>query len=155
MEAQLKRVSKLEKDQQRRCLLPSGRSGRALGRIDGIQWQHGWQYVEKIMKPERLMLKVYGGQCDGQWSLINLDFSLAAQADTLDEARAMLNAQIKEYLHDALVGEDRAYAKDLLCRRAPIKYWLKYYFWTLVESISSSIRSRRKAFVEPMPMIPA
>ena len=79
------------------------------------------------MKPPRLLLRIYGEQTDGQWSLINLEFSLAAQAETFEEAQRILESQIKEYVHDALVGEDRAYARELLTeRRAPAKYWIKY-----------------------------
>lgn len=79
------------------------------------------------MKANRLILRIYGEQSDGQWSFICLDFSLAAQADTIEEASALLKSQIKEYLIDALEGQDREYAPQLLKRRAPLKYWAKWW----------------------------
>lgn len=107
------------------------------------------------MKTSRLLLRIYGEKIDGQWSLINLEFSLAAQADTLEEARRILESQIKEYVHDALVGQDRAYARELLTqRRAPAKYWIKYWFGVARSRLFGSV-SDQKAFTEPLPLVPA
>lgn len=107
------------------------------------------------MKPSRLLLRIYGEQTDGQWSLINLEFSLAAQAETFEEAQRILESQIKEYVHDALVGEDRAYARELLTeRRAPAKYWIKYWFGIARIRLFGRAEGS-KAFTEPMPLVPA
>lgn len=106
------------------------------------------------MKPASLLLRVYGEKSEGQWSLVNLEFSLAAQADTLEEAKTLLESQIKEYLHDALTGQDRAYASDLLRRPAPVKYWFKYFVSQFCKRISAP-RSSEKAFREALPMVPA
>jgi len=107
------------------------------------------------MKPASLLLRVYGEKSEGQWSLVNLEFSLAAQADSLEEAKAILESQIKEYLHDALVGEDRPYAAELLRRPAPAKYWIKYWMSNAGRAIFSTSRSKEKAYLEAMPMVPA
>lgn len=106
------------------------------------------------MKPASLLLRVYGEKSEGQWSLVNLEFSLAAQADTLEEARSILESQIKEYLHDALVGQDRPYAAELLRRPAPAKYWIKYWMSQAREVFSHS-GSKEKAYREALPMVPA
>lgn len=75
------------------------------------------------------MIRVRGyaeRQCD-QWVAVCLDFTLAAQADTLEEVRSKLDAQIEDYLYDALQGDARAHAYQLLQRRAPLYFWLKYW----------------------------
>lgn len=40
------------------------------------------------MTPSSLFVRVLGDHRDGQWSLLCLDFDLAAQADTLDQKSA-------------------------------------------------------------------
>ncbi|NRR30430.1 hypothetical protein HSX11_09525 [Oxalobacteraceae bacterium] len=108
------------------------------------------------MRTSHLLLRIYGEKTDEQWSLINLEFSLAAQADTLEEARRMLESQIKEYVHDALVGEDREYARELLTeRRAPAKYWFKYWLGLARCRWLGHAGDREQAFTEPLPLVPA
>ncbi|MES2297749.1 MAG: hypothetical protein V4582_11945 [Pseudomonadota bacterium] len=107
------------------------------------------------MNPASLLLRCYGEKRDGQWSLINLEFSLAAQAETLDEAKAILDSQIKEYLHDALVGEDREHVGVLLRRRAPVKYWLKYWLGRARSHIFSHAKANERSFISPLPLAPA
>jgi hypothetical protein len=108
------------------------------------------------MKKRDLFLKVYGEESDGQWSLICLDFSLAAQAETLPEAQALLQSQIKEYLVDALHGEDKQYAHTLLYRRAPLKYWVKWWIAGVWKQLfGASVAKQQKSYREPIDLIPA
>jgi hypothetical protein len=88
-------------------------------------------------------------------SLINLDFSLAAQADTLEEAQVLLRSQIKDCVVDALHGQDRAHASGLLSRRAPLKYWVKWWLGVFRARVSGNSGDGQKAFCEPMPLVPA
>jgi hypothetical protein len=60
---------------------------------------------------------------------------LATQADSLLEAKEKLRDQISEYVYDALVGEDQAFAEQLLRRRAPLVDWLKYYGYVLLSQV--------------------
>lgn len=64
---------------------------------------------------------------DGVFVAVCLDWSLAAQGDTLDEAKKKLEEQM-----DALIEEAKAepkYAKQLLFnRKAPKSLWLKYWY---------------------------
>lgn len=53
-----------------------------------------------------------------------LDLSLAAQADTLNEAMEKLNIQIKDLVEEARAKPE--YAHQFLNRRAPLSMWLKY-----------------------------
>ncbi len=105
------------------------------------------------MTPPSLLVHVLGEQRDGQWSLLCLDFDLAAQSDSLEDAQARLREQIKSYLHDALEGEDAPHAEGFLLRRAPLRYWLRYYAAALLGKFSSGaahISSR-----VPLPLVPA
>lgn len=107
------------------------------------------------MKANRLLLKIYGEKCDSQWSLISLDFSLAAQADTIEEAKSILESQIKEYLVDALNGPDKEHAHVLLSRRAPVKYWVKWWAEIIRAKLVGRSNQREEAFCEPLPLVPA
>ncbi|WP_426576784.1 DUF1902 domain-containing protein [Xenorhabdus stockiae] len=55
-----------------------------------------------------------------------LDLSLAAQADSIDEAINKLEAQVNDYLEEA--ASEREYAKQLINRKAPLSMWLKYWY---------------------------
>ena len=109
------------------------------------------------MTPLTLFVHVLGERRGDQWSLLCLEFDLAAQSGTLEDAQARLREQIKAYLHDAMEGEDAPYARGLLLRRAPLRYWVLYAIVSLVggavEKFSrgaSRISSR-----VPLPLVPA
>ena len=107
------------------------------------------------MKPNNLILKIYGEHKDNQWSLISLDFSLAAQADTLEEASAILQSQIKEYLIEALNGQDKEFSVSLLRRKAPLKYWVMWWFGTCKFHLFNKKGEDHRAINETLNMIPA
>lgn len=111
------------------------------------------------MQAKKLMLRCYAERKDSLWLAYCLDFSLAAQADTLDEAKTKLEAQIREYVHDALAGVDRPHAPLLLTRRAPWAYWFKYWLagiamWLARETRQPAPRLSQR-FREVMPLVPA
>lgn len=109
------------------------------------------------MKSNDLLLHLYFERDGDQWLAFCLDFTLVAQASSLEEADQKLMSQVRDYLHDATVGEDRAHAKYLLQRRASAPYWAKFY-WTLFRQWMrhATMASRiRKAEVQPLPMIPS
>ena len=60
-----------------------------------------------------------------------IDFTLAAQADTLSEARRKLHDQIVSYVAEAMTI-DSAHAGELLTRRAPALERLRFAFWLAV-----------------------
>lgn len=105
------------------------------------------------MRPNELILHCLGRKEHGQWVVMSLEFSLAAQADTLDEAKALLQSQIVAYLTDALVGADREHASELLSRRAPLKYWAIYWLARCIRGIGN--HRLVKTFRQPMPLAPA
>ncbi len=73
----------------------------------------------------------YAERVGSQWQAFALNFDLAAQADSFEEARRKLYKMIHQYVYDAVVGDDRAHAKQLLSRRAPLSMWARYYWLRL------------------------
>lgn len=58
---------------------------------------------------------------------MSLDFGLAAQANSIDEAKNKLLQQIEEYINEAN-QEDVAYKEKLLSRKGPMSWFILYYF---------------------------
>lgn len=83
------------------------------------------------IRPRDLTLRCYAErEAPDLWVAICLDFDLAAQGETFEDARARLDAMIDDYVIDAWEGEDRPYADALLHRRAPLRYWVKFWWFT-------------------------
>lgn len=101
------------------------------------------------MKPSDLIVRCLLLKKEGQWVALCLDFTLAAQAETADQAKRLLVAQIDGYVNDALSGLDIKHAPALLRRRAPAKYWLMYYAASVIHHIG---RLRLNAFEQPLPL---
>jgi len=109
------------------------------------------------MRPRQLLVRCYAEKKSAYWVAICLDFTLAAQGDTFEQARALLDMQIREYIFDMMAGEDRPHAQYLLTRSAPARYWAKYYLARLIGWLfrrGDKPRSH-KPFEEVMPMVPA
>jgi hypothetical protein len=109
------------------------------------------------MNTKDLILKCYAERQGQQWIAVCLDFDLAAQADTLEESKEKLHAMIGEYVHDALAGEDQAYAGQLLYRRAPRHLYLKWHLFRCLSNmrrVADGLRNRFALFTETMPMRP-
>nr|VFK47410.1 MAG: hypothetical protein BECKTC1821E_GA0114239_10841 [Candidatus Kentron sp. TC]VFK48559.1 MAG: hypothetical protein BECKTC1821D_GA0114238_10621 [Candidatus Kentron sp. TC]VFK61896.1 MAG: hypothetical protein BECKTC1821F_GA0114240_10651 [Candidatus Kentron sp. TC] len=80
------------------------------------------------MRNERSkLLHCYVEKKEGIWQAFCLDFTLAAQGESRDDSIKKLELMIEEYVHDAVYGENKKHAKQLLSRRAPLVYWVKYY----------------------------
>lgn len=105
------------------------------------------------MKPRDLMLRGLAQRNGDVWVAICLEFDLAAQGDTLEEAKERLIAQTVSYLKDALLGQDRQHAHYLLHRRAPWHIFAKWYFCRAISKIDHVWRGA-KAFCTAMPMQP-
>ncbi|MBD2816742.1 DUF1902 domain-containing protein [Xenorhabdus sp. Flor] len=59
-----------------------------------------------------------------------LDLSLAAQADSIDDAISKLESQVDDYLEE--INSEPKYAEQLLNRKAPLSIWLRYYLYRSV-----------------------
>ncbi|MCX7097514.1 MAG: DUF1902 domain-containing protein [Methylococcales bacterium] len=67
------------------------------------------------------------------WVAMCLEFGLAAQALSEQEAKRKLQNQIQEYFDEA-IGQDKAFQKQLLSRRAPFSWYARYY-WLAVKDL--------------------
>ncbi len=106
------------------------------------------------MTPTELILRCYGEQKGDVWQAFCLDLNLAVQGSSLQEVRTKLQEQISSYLYDALEGEDRLYAEQLLCRKAPLGFWLKYYYYNILCSFHRTSKDICHIFKEVIPLTP-
>jgi hypothetical protein len=80
------------------------------------------------MRDRQITLRCYAeNKARGLWVAVCIDLNLAVQGESYREVRKKLDKQIDDYLQDALVGEDSKYVTQLIPRRAPRKFFLKYY----------------------------
>lgn len=105
------------------------------------------------MQANKLILRCYAEREGDQWVAVCVDLTLAAQADSFQDAKRKLHMQIVSYVRDAL-GEDREHAEELLTRRAPVSVMAKYYL-AVVASKLHATHNRICSFFETMPMQPA
>jgi len=106
------------------------------------------------MKAQDLVLRCYGKKSAGQYVVVCIDLCLAAQADTMEEARRKLFDQIKEYLNDAMVGDDQAHAGYLLTRKAPISQIAMYYLIKALYGLHAIKNGAYQLFSETLPIQP-
>jgi predicted RNase H-like HicB family nuclease len=78
------------------------------------------------MSFEKLFVRCYAYQDDSLWLAFCIDLNLAAQADTLEEAKKNLSEQIADYFFSAFDENEEA-SKYLLTRKAPLSTRLHYY----------------------------
>ncbi|MDD2558236.1 MAG: hypothetical protein RBR43_05675 [Desulfuromonadaceae bacterium] len=103
------------------------------------------------MKPRNLILRCYAEKKEAHWQAFCLDLNLAAQGDGLEDVKARLDEMINSYVYDATAGDDQEYAGQLLPRRAPLGFWLKYYWYKLGYCAKSGFN---KPFSINLPMVP-
>ncbi|MDN5751784.1 MAG: hypothetical protein L0H15_00695 [Nitrosospira sp.] len=106
------------------------------------------------MKSADLLLRCYANRKDGQWQAFCIDFSLAAQGDSFPDVRTKLETMIAEYIYDALAGEDREYADQLLHRKAPLRQIATYYYYALMYKIGAFGDGLHQLFKPAVPLVP-
>jgi hypothetical protein len=111
--------------------------------------------VTTTLTPARLFVRCFAESFDDdrQWQAFSLEFGLAAQGASMGEVKAKLEAMIQDYLYDALAGEDREHAHELLTRRAHWRIYARYYTAVALHNIWRSMSSV-KIFSESVPLIP-
>lgn len=107
------------------------------------------------MKPSELILRCYAERRGDQWQAFCLDLSLAAQGDTFAEVKDKLDAMVAEYVYDALVGEDKEFAEQLLARRAPLRDWIKYYWYSALSRVGAIHEEAPRLFTSLIPLEPS
>ena len=107
------------------------------------------------MKTADLVLHRIAREEDGVWAALCLDLDLAAQGETLPEAKEKLEQMIEDYIFDALAGDDRQHAGQLLSRKAPLVEWARYYWTVFFNKLwHAKDDMKLKPFTETLPLRP-
>lgn len=105
------------------------------------------------MKPVNLILRGYAKREDnGLWYAVCLDFCLASQGNSLEETMENLHLQIREYVYDAVSGEDKEHIEYLFSRSAPLSQWATYYGLRILHKLHVMKNGFTKLFLEPLPL---
>jgi hypothetical protein len=108
------------------------------------------------VKTTNLIVRCYAEHAGDQWQAFCVDYCLAAQAASFDEAKQKLEGMICEYVYDALEGDDQEYADQFLLNRpAPLRYRLKYNMYRFLSKVGPIKDEVRKLFMEPIPLVPS
>ena len=84
--------------------------------------------ARNAVKLSDLVLRCYAEkESDGTWFTICLGLNLYARGDSFDQARKKLHEVIAAYLRDAATVESE-HVEDLVPRRAPLYFYLRYAF---------------------------
>ena len=93
-------------------------------------------------------------ESDGSWFAICLDLNIYARGVGLCEVRESLNNLVVDYIDEAY-GKDRAYVSDLVPRRAPNYFFVRYYYLRVRSLVFGALFSAAKAFLAfALPAIP-
>lgn len=106
------------------------------------------------MRPQALFLRCFVERRDDRWQGFCIDLNLAAQGDSLEEVKCKLEAMIADYVYDALAGEDREYAFQLMQRKAPLSIRWRYYYHALIPRIVHWGKKIDRVFLEQVPLFP-
>jgi hypothetical protein len=102
-----------------------------------------------------LFVRCFAEQTGDQWQAFSLEFGLAAQADSFQAVKQKLEMMIFSYVYDALVGDDRAHAYELLNRRATWQVYAVYYFYKCLNGIAKLVSGPKRIFFrEPLALEP-
>lgn len=105
------------------------------------------------MKTTDLVLHCYAERKHDTWQAFCVDLTLAAQGDSYDDVRQKLESQICDYINDAL-SIDKVHARELLSRKAPLRYRLKYQFIRLKHFSHNTKNGLSQLLDLPMPVEP-
>ena len=123
--------------------------------VAGFRSNSGQACSRPSMRPAELVLQCFAERKGNQWQAFCLDFCLAAQGDTLSEVKEKLESMIAEYTYGALAGEDRDFGLQLLSRRAPLRDWLKYYWYLVLYKLGALHKEVRQLFTSLVPLEPS
>ena len=83
-------------------------------------------------------LHFVGRQAHGQWIVTCLDFDLASQDDTFEDAKRRIYDQIETYIETASALDGGIHIEQFLNRKAPLKDWLLFYIAPVFSFFHSS-----------------
>lgn len=103
------------------------------------------------MRRSPFYVRCYAKMDGDQWVAVCVDLCLAAQADSIEDAKRKLEAQVRDYVVEALTV-DQEHAAELLTRKAPLANRIEYWIIRALQATLS--KPRRVAFeelVNPLP----
>lgn len=106
------------------------------------------------LNTRNLLLRCYANKRDDQWQAFCIDLSLAVQGETFPEVKQKLESMMLEYVYDALAGEDKEFAEQLLSRKAPLYQRATYHLIRVGHHVGLLRDGLHKLFKEPMPLVP-
>lgn len=107
------------------------------------------------MEPQKLLVRCFAERKGDQWQAFTLELGLAAQGDSCEEVKQKLESMIRSYVYDAVAGEDKAFADQLLRRRAPGWVYAKYAWLNIRIRLHVAANDMAQMFREAMPLAPA
>ena len=110
--------------------------------------------ADNNIRTKNLMLRCYANKDGDQWQAFCIDLCLASQGDSFPEVKQKLEHMMVEYVYDALAGEDREFAEQLLNRKAPLSQIATYHWIKLMHHLGIFRDGVHKLFKEPMPLVP-
>jgi hypothetical protein len=106
------------------------------------------------MKATDLVLRCFAEKKDEHWQAFCIDLCLAVQGESMKEVREKLDSMIGEYVYDALAGEDKEFAEQLMTRKSPLSIRAKYYTYRTLSTVVKLIKHNIKLFKEVVPVVP-
>lgn len=110
--------------------------------------------ADNNIRTKNLMLRCYANKDGDQWQAFCIDLCLASQGDSFPEVKQKLEHMMVEYVYDALAGEDREFAEQLLNRKAPLSQIATYHWIKLMHHLGIFRDGVHKLFQAPMPLVP-
>lgn len=100
-------------------------------------------------------VRCYVKRSEEQWVAMCIDLCLAAQGESLQEAKEKLESQVNDYVFEALTI-DREHARELLSRKAPFANRAEYYLIAAMQTLRSrSSKKREQCAFEELVAVPA
>jgi len=106
------------------------------------------------MQTNPFYVRCYARREANQWIAVCIDLGLAVQGDTCADVKARLEAQVNDYVREALTV-DRAQAADLLRRKAPLRQRAEYYLICLWQAVFWRREPRARQAFEELVAVPA
>jgi predicted RNase H-like HicB family nuclease len=103
------------------------------------------------MRTNELVIRCYAKKEGEAWVAVAVDLCLAAQAESVESAKAKLEDMIHSYIEDAFTI-DNQYAHQLLSRKAPLSQRVEYHWAAFVTKFTSKIKDQSKLFTEVLPL---
>jgi hypothetical protein len=95
------------------------------------------------MKLDDLKLQCYAEKdAEGDWFALCLNLNISATASSYKEVANKLELMIKEYISEAIT-EDKEYISDLIPRRAPLNFYIKYYCYLIMDYLNNHKSSKK------------